>query len=130
MPSLCKIIECFWVSISPTTSCVCFCFRWIVRTDTTTYRVQTDPIPTSWFHVVVVFHGPSVGISVYIDGNLYLSDLSGTRGTYGFSSGHVVLGRSYTQGDWNYGRSSLDELYFWTQPLSDPEIENLFDEYP
>ncbi len=107
-------------------------FRWNVKTSNKNYYVTTDPIPNGWFHVAVVLHGPTSGISLYINGTLSESDSDGTSGysgPYGFSTGEVVLGRSYTQGDWNYGRGSLDELYFWTRPLSDSEIQNLYNDY-
>ncbi len=75
----------------------CFC-RFSVHTDTTQYYAYTYSVPSAiWFQGVFVYHGPLLGISMYIDGNLESSVTGGwERGGFGSNAGEVVLGREFT----------------------------------
>ncbi len=79
-------------------------------------------VPTDWFYGVFVFHGPDVGTSFYVDGNLAGVDLVGVAETSTDAAGDVVIGRMYTSGDAKYADLTVDEIWFWTQALNVAQI--------
>ena len=88
-------------------------------------------IPSGWFHLALVFHGPEEGqgITVYTNGTPAAApSLRGTNHTRN-SSGIVVIGRLRTDQGPNYATLMADELTFWNRQLSDEEVEALRDMY-
>ncbi len=87
------------------------------------------PIPYQWAHMALVFYGPHQGIVVYMDGNLVGSDLIGLPEISDLCDGNVVLGRGYASRDSYYGDVTVDELYFWDQPLGAAVVQQLYNTY-
>ena len=97
----------------------------------------TDPWPfntTDWFHVVFNFHGqnksPEYGF--YYDGERQTSE---TQKLYHrrfpqphhrtARNGRIVIGRDEADRHFRYGTSVMDELLFFNNPVTEPEIKML-----
>lgn len=106
------------------TYCIMY-FRVAVQTKTKKYEVALDPVPSDWFHLVVVFLGPGIGIEMYING-LRIDTSDGYGVSVGDNEGSVVLGREYPDSDFNYAEVTVDEMYLWGSPLSAAEISSLY----
>ncbi len=110
----------------------CYC-SFSVQTNTTQYYAYTHSAPSAtWFHGVFVFHGPTSGISLYINAVLVSTKSNGWSPDGGFreSAGEVLLGREFGSGDYNYADATVDELYFWEEALSGGQIAALYAWYP
>ncbi len=104
-------------------------FRFIVATKTALYGIKVGPISYDWIHMVLVYYGPEDGISMYINGSLVKSNLSGAPRSFGETSGNVVLCRDEAMKDKNYADVMVDELYFWNQPLGAAVVEEIYESY-
>ena len=86
-------------------------------------------VPSGWFHLALVFHGPEngQGFTLYVDNTsltdskMYVTNNDSTR----YSSGAVILGKSVVDRNNNYGSLSVDELTFWNRQLSETEVAKL-----
>lgn len=84
---------------------------------------------SEWVHIALVYYGPDVGISVYLNGDLTGSDFIGSPESYGDSFGNVVLGNVFINTDNYYGDFSVDELYFWNKPFGALAIQELYNSF-
>ena len=84
-------------------------------------------IPSDWFHLVLVFHGPESGqgFAVHRDEDQWTSRILHTNGGYKNTSGTVIIGRLYSDRDGNYGDVMADELTFWNRQLTEQEVDAL-----
>ena len=97
----------------------------------TGYFHRALDVPSGWFHLALVFHGPEHGFIVYKD-NTSLTDsilTTGDDASTRNSSGVVVLDRAIEDRSRNYGSFSLDELTFWNRQLTETEVEKLRNMY-
>ena len=80
--------------------------------------------PSGWYHMVLVFHGPSEGqgISVYHDGVLVKNDPTKIVTNYSENSGIVIIGKLQTDSNEDFGSIMVDELMFWDRQLLAEEI--------
>ena len=84
-------------------------------------------IPSGWFHLALVFHGPEDGEGITMHRNedhwtsRSLQDSNGFKNT----SGTVIIGRLYSDRDSNYGNVMVDELTFWNRQLTEQEVDAL-----
>ena len=70
---------------------------------------------------------------MYINGAHVDSDQTGWNPDGGFpgqNTGVVVLGRKYSGIDDFYADVSVDELYYWEEPLGGAQIAELYNWYP
>ncbi len=72
-----------------------------------------------------VFLGPDLGTLLYVNGNLQGPQVSYSA-DFGSTEGHVVLGRGFAHKNFLYGEASVDDLFFWDQPLDGGHISRLF----
>ncbi len=105
------------------------CFRFNVATKTRLYKVSMDTVPIVWFHGVLVYHGPGIGITLYINGTIALSDHKGKNVNYGETQGNVLLGKGKSALDEQYADASVDELYYWNTPLDSAAVQQLYSMY-
>ena len=90
------------------------------------------PKPSGWFHVVVNFLGPNdgEGLRVHYDG-VELEALRGDPSRRHASSraqnleSRILIGRLFYIIDNYYISVEADELFFFNQALTDPEITTL-----
>ncbi len=101
-------------------------FRFGVYTKDKKYDFDLVSIPEDWFHCVLVFLGPSSGITIYINGSLSGSNPTGSDVIHGTTSGDVALGREFVDNDKNCADVFVDEMYFWIQPLGATEVQYLY----
>ena len=89
------------------------------------FHYNHSPVPTEWYHLALVYHGPNngQGMSVYHDGNLVKPDSSKSPKTHTESSGTVIIGKRHTDQDEDYGSVMVDELMFWDRQLLPAEIQ-------
>ncbi len=75
----------------------------------------------------MVFYGPSDGFSVYFNGVLIASDFDGPSvDLVDNSGGNVILGKEAVNKDKSFADVTVDELYFWNQPLGAAVIQELY----
>ncbi len=105
---------------------VVFDCRFLVKSPLSFFKQDlTPPISTDWFHIALVLYGPAVGISIYRDGVLDGSTLTGSTVAPYETHGDVVLGRLQAERDMNYADVTVDELYFWDEALGTAAIEEV-----
>ncbi len=105
-----------------------FC-RFFIATNTTGYFIRVPPISPHWVHTALVFYGPGDGISLYFNGSLIGSEFIGTPVSYGESTGIVILGGSYASRRHSHADVTVDELYFWNQPLGAAALQDFYNSY-
>ena len=66
------------------------------------------------------------GITVYTDGALQGSDTSKHTHSLQPGDGRVVIGRRYTDRDWDYASVEVDELTLWNRTLTLQEIQAVY----
>ena len=81
------------------------------------------PTPTGWAHIVGNYDGESV--KMFMDGAEVASSTTKGGGPYVAGDGRIVVGREYTDKDWNYASVEVDELTFFNRSLSSDEITSL-----
>ena len=71
--------------------------------------------PLGWFHLAIIFHGATNGLSVYYDGKLKNRRTTELRPSIprSSSSGKMVIGRLSYNYDGNYASVMMDELAIW-----------------
>ncbi len=106
-----------------------FYCRLSVYTRSQIFYLELVTIPVDWFHCVFIFWGPTSGTSLHINGSLTGHAPIGAHLNTSTTSGDVVLGREYGEIDVHYADVSVDELYFWTQPLDAAAIWELYSWY-
>ncbi len=103
--------------------------RFLVATTTTRYLIEIPPgsISDEWLHVALVYFGPNGGTSLHFNGSLVASELVGSKynGISGSTNGSVILGRDKTIVNRHYADVTVDELYFWNEPLGAAVIHEL-----
>ena len=107
-------------------SCV-YC-RGRVKVSNGVFSVSNFPYTVSnWTHIVLNFIGPEEGqgIRFYVDGVQAKSSTSKTARIYPPGDGRVVVGRLFSDRDFNYGGVSIDELLFFNQILEEFSIQRL-----
>ncbi len=106
------------------------CFRFEVNTLTTTFGATQVSMTTDWVHMTLVYYGPTLGTSVFLDGKLATSDLVGSARSNAETQGHVFLGREYShKSNAHSSEVTVDEMYFWEIPLKSVVIEELYNSY-
>ena len=78
-----------------------------------------------WFHLVVNFISPLEGFKIYNDGIEVGSDIIHFEHSYGVGDGRILIGRSFSGVDGNYASVEVDELLFFNEALTEPEIIQL-----
>ena len=88
--------------------------------------IFTDPL-SDWTHVVLNYIGPEdpQGIEIYYDGVHSRRAAIGSAASSLPGDGRIVIGRRYTDGDYDYASVQLDELMFFNTALMDSEISML-----
>ena len=81
----------------------------------------------SWFHLVLVYHGPNngQGITVHLNSNSISASVKGSSNPEQDSSGEVVIGKLRVDEARDYSTVMADELTFWNRQLSDAEVAAL-----
>lgn len=69
------------------------------------------------------------GIQVYIDGVLAVVDTGRDDETKAATDGKVVIGRRFSDRDYNYGEAIIDELMMFNQALSQQQVQDLYQSY-
>ena len=93
------------------------------------FRAESD-----WFHLTVVYHGPEVGFTLYIDGKSLIPSGDKTEGVFREGYGRLEIGRG-TQYDEHdelptvYNSVCVDKLMMWSRELSEVEIKDLYEVY-
>ena len=74
---------------------------------------------TDWFHLAMVLHdaSQSQGISIYHDGVLVKIDITKQLVNSVEAPGILVIGKSKTDGNEDYGSVAVDELMLWDRQL-------------
>ncbi len=97
------------------------------------YLIYNNAIPTGWTHVAGVFD-PSLTASnrlkVYLDGSS--AGLVYTLSTSYVDNPHdeMVAGRLFSTEDHSYGEAKIDEVLIFESPLSQAEVQQIYNEYP
>ena len=68
------------------------------------------------------FISPLEGFKVYNDGVEVGSGSTNLGGSYSVGDGRIVIGRSLTGVDGNYGSVEVGELLFFNENLTEPEV--------
>ena len=99
--------------------------RYTVRIPAGYFYYTHDSVPADWYHLALVYHGPSdgQGMSVYHDAALLKHDASKTPKNHTESSGTVIIGKRHTDRDGDYGSVTVDELTLWDRHLLPEEIQ-------
>ena len=79
----------------------------------------------SWFHLVLVYHGPQDGVTVYINDRSWTFTTLESVSYSDDASGLVAIGRLYLEKNADYSNVVADELTFWNRRLNDLEVEAL-----
>ena len=87
-------------------------YSYFLYTNTRVFTVATSGFPDGWFHLVVMYHGEGKGMEIYYDG-IEFGLNSVAYGNRVSSSGHIVLGRLYTNRNDGYASVMVDELTLW-----------------
>ena len=91
--------------------------------------VFTDIVaaPTGWTHIVLNYLGPDneQGIRIYYNGTQVGSDSTRSAATYMPGDGRVVVGRFYVDYGDSYANVDTDELLFFNEALTDPNIQDM-----
>ena len=107
----------------------CVNFRYVVFVDGNFIAVA--PKPTMWFHVVVNFIGPNdgQGLRIYYDGvaveNRSSDPSRRTNSRFSNLDRRILIGRLFYIRDDYYASVVVDELFFFNQALTEPEITRL-----
>ena len=80
-----------------------------------------------WFHLVLNFISPLEGFKVYNDGAEVNRTIRNFQDTYNIRDSRIVIGRSFTEVDEDYASVEVDELLFFNEALTEPEINLLKD---
>ena len=102
-------------------------FRFEVRLLDTYFTKNGVNIPSGWFHLVLVFHGPEhgQGFTIHRNGNHWRAGSAIDTNDYGNTSGNTIIGRLYSDRDNNYSNMMVDELTFWNRQLTEQEVDAL-----
>ena len=84
-----------------------------------------------WTHLVLNYLGLNniEVFQMFIDGEVEgVAESEGLRfgARYSAGYGRIVVGRRYTDDDWDYASVQVDELLFFNQPLSTVEIQAIY----
>ena len=82
-----------------------------------------------WFHMVMVYEGPSGGINIYINGALAGSDNTASDVSHVVASRKTVVGRFYTDLDEKYATIKVDEVTMWNMALTAQDVQDLYNFY-
>ena len=87
---------------------------------------QTSSVKSAeWFHVAVIYYGPSSGTALYYDGSWSMNgtfiNLQVTSG-----AGTVHIGMVYINLAAYYGSVMVDELSMWNRPLMEDEVAMMY----
>ena len=78
--------------------------------------------PSGWFHDVLSFIGPNDGIKIYHNGLQVGIDTTVHGGQKNNGDRRIVIGRYFVESAGTYSSFQMDELLFFNQLLTDPEI--------
>ena len=87
--------------------------------------IAHDTVPSGWFHTVLNFIGPDDGIRAYHDGAEVGSDTNIHGNGKDNGDRRIVIGRYFVKSAVSYSSVQVDELLFFDQMLTDPEITML-----
>ena len=88
------------------------------------FIVETDISSGGWVHMVMIYHGVGLGITVYHDGTEVGADTEKAFfGPKPMGNGQTLIGK---RGASSYTSVSVDEVKFYNRQLSQEEIGNMY----
>ena len=103
------------------------CCRFRISLPDGTFRVAQSR-PTGWTHIVLNYIGPNggQGISVFINGVQVVSETTKQGGSRSAGDGRIVVGRRYTDRDWDYASVVADELIYFNAALKSDDVQLIY----
>ena len=100
------------------------CSRYVVALEELFFEVDGGKLQLNdWFHVTLVFNGPSKGIVAYKNGTEDGSATDSTTRTRRSSPGYLMIGKFVGN---NYASVTVDELTIWNVALTQQEVGMIF----
>ena len=84
----------------------------------------------SWTQVVLVYHGPDAGVSIYYNGIFKTKDSTKeSHGSWASGNGKVAIGKFYVRSNSGFASVLVDELMLWNVALSQQQLQQLYNMY-